>query len=109
MLKSWAKNNSQSKEKDKRSQLEALQEEMEIIEIQQNGLTQEKKLHKEYLRALTEEENAWQLKSKSIWLKAGDQNTTFFHNQTKVRNWSNQISELKTHEGEILKDITQIK
>jgi hypothetical protein len=109
LLKSWAKNNSQSKEKDKKSQLEALQDEMEIIEIQQNLLTQEKKLHKEYLQALAEEENAWRLKSRSLWLKAGDQNTSFFHNQAKVRNWSNQISELKTHEGEILKDIAQIK
>jgi hypothetical protein len=34
LLKSWAKNNSQRKAKDKKSQLEALQEEMEIIEIQ---------------------------------------------------------------------------
>jgi hypothetical protein len=109
LLKSWAKNNSQSKEKDKKSQLEALQEEMETIEIQQNLLTQEKKLHKEYLQALAEEENAWGLKSRSLWLKAGDQNTSFFHNQAKVRNWSNQISELKTPEGEILKDIAQIK
>jgi hypothetical protein len=89
--------------------LEALQEEMETIEIQQNLLTQEQKIHKEYLQALAEEENAWRLKSRSLWLKAGDQNNSFFHNQAKVKNWSNQISELKTPEGEIWKDITQIK
>jgi hypothetical protein len=29
--------------------------------------------------------------------------------QAKVRNWANQISEIKTPEGEILKDFNQIK
>jgi hypothetical protein len=109
LLKSWAKNNLHNKAQVKKSQLEALQDEMESAEIQQNLLTQEQSLHKDYLRALEEEETTWWLKSRSLWLKAGDQNTTFFHNQAKVRNWSNQISELKTQEGETLQDFDKIK
>jgi len=44
-----------------------------------------------------------------LWLKVGDQNTSFFHRQAKSRNWASQISEIKTLEGEILKDFDQIK
>jgi hypothetical protein len=42
-------------------------------------------------------------------LKQGEQNTSFFHRQEKVRLWANQISEIKTPEGEIIKDFDQIK
>jgi hypothetical protein len=42
-------------------------------------------------------------------LKAGDQNTSFFHRKSKARLWSNQISEIKTPEGEIIKEFDQIK
>ena len=109
MLKRWAKENLHNKAQAKKAQLEALQDEMESSEIPQSLLAQEKSLHKDYLRALVEEETAWRLKSRSLRLKAGDQNTTFFHNQTKVRNWTNQISELKTSEGETIQDHNQIK
>jgi hypothetical protein len=109
MLKRWAKYNPCSKAQIKKDQLEALQDEMESAEMSQSLLTHEQSLHKDYIRALAEEEAVWWLKSRSIWLKADDQNTTFFHNQAKVRNWANQISELKTPEGETLQDCDQIK
>jgi hypothetical protein len=69
----------------------------------------EQSTHKEYIRSLAEEETTWRLKSRSIWLKAGNQNTTFLHNQAKARNWANQISELITPEGETIQDFDQIK
>jgi hypothetical protein len=82
---------------------------METKEVQQSHIMTEQKIHKEYIQALNEEEIIWRLKSKSLWLKAGDQNTSFFHRQAKVRLWANQISEIKTPEGEIIKDFDQIK
>jgi hypothetical protein len=42
-------------------------------------------------------------------LKAGDQNTSFFHRQSKAKLWPNQISEIKTLEGETIKNFDQIK
>jgi len=95
----------QSNAKDKKLQLENLQEEMETTEIQQSHIIREQKIHKDYMQVLAEEEIAWHLKYRSLWLKAGDHNTSFFHRQEKVRNWANQISEIKTPEGEILKYI----
>ena len=37
-----------------------------------------------------EEEEA-RMKSTSLWLKAGDKNTSFFHNTMKIRRERNQI------------------
>jgi hypothetical protein len=111
-LKEWEKTSSnpiQNKVKEKKLQLEKIQEEMETKEVQQSHIMTEQKIHKEYIQALNEEEIIWRLKSRSLWLKAGDQNTSFFHRQSKVRLWSNQISEIKTLEGEIIKDFDQIK
>ena len=61
------------------------------------------------MQVLTEEEIIWRQKSRSLWLKAGDQNTSFFHKLAKARIWANQISEIKSPEGEIIKDFDQIK
>jgi hypothetical protein len=112
LLKTWAKTSSipiQNKVKEKKLQLEKIQGEMETKEVQQSHITSEQKIHKEYIQALNEEEIIWRLKSRSLWLKAGDQNTSFFHRQSKARLWSNQISEIKTPEGEIIKEFDQIK
>jgi hypothetical protein len=42
-------------------------------------------------------------------MKEGDKNTSFFHRQTKSRHWTDQISEIKTQTGEIIKEFDQIK
>jgi hypothetical protein len=48
--------------------------------------------HKECIQALKEEEITWILNSRSLWLQEGNQNTSFFHRQTKEIHWTNQIS-----------------
>jgi hypothetical protein len=111
-LKSWAKTSSSSIQntiKEKKIQLENIQGEMETKEVQQSHIMLEQKMHKEYIQALKEEEITWRLKSRSLWMKEGDQNTSFFHRQTKARHWTNQISEIKTQTGEIIKEFDQIK
>jgi hypothetical protein len=54
------------------------------------------------------EEEYWRLKSRSLWLKAGDRNSSFFHKQAQARKCSNSISEIK-EENTIHKDNTSIK
>jgi hypothetical protein len=111
-LKSWEKLSSrphQLKVMEKKLQLEKIQGEIETKEVQQSQIMFEQKVHKEYIQALKEEEITWRLKSRSLWLQAGDQNTSFFHRQTKARQWTNQISEIKNQRGDIIKDFDQIK
>ncbi|GER32750.1 RNA-directed DNA polymerase (reversetranscriptase)-related family protein [Striga asiatica] len=45
------------------------------------------------------EEQFWRLKSRVLWLKAGDRNTKYFHAATSQRRRTNTISKLVTNEG----------
>lgn len=45
-------------------------------------------------RILQEKEELWRLKSRAIWLKAGDSNTKYFHNLANGRKASNTIWKL---------------
>lgn len=40
------------------------------------------------------EDEYWILKSRSVWLKVGDQNTAFFDKQTKTREIHNRVREI---------------
>lgn len=55
------------------------------------------------------EEETWRLKSRSLWLKAGDRNTSFFHR--KYRAWlsRNHISKITCSDGTVLKGEEQQK
>eukprot|EP00253_Pinus_taeda_P018012 PITA_18012 len=55
------------------------------------------------------EEEYWRIESRSLWLKAGDRNTSFFHHQYRARLSRNHISEITTAEGQICKGFSQIK
>jgi len=48
---------------------------------------------------LLDKEEEWRLKSRAIWLKSGDENTSFFHNFAKGRKSVNTIWSLKDEEG----------
>ena len=45
-------------------------------------------------KILQEKEELWRLKSRAIWLKAGDSNTKYFHNLANGRKASNTIWKL---------------
>lgn len=54
------------------------------------------------------EEEEQRVKSRCLWLKAGDKNTTFFHNNIKLRRAGNQIDKIEA-DGKVLKDQEEIK
>eukprot|EP00253_Pinus_taeda_P003725 PITA_03725 len=73
----------------------------ELEEPEADGyLNQESKekilnLEKQRSKILLEKEEEWRQKSRAIWLKAGDENTKFFHNYAKGRKNVNTIWKLK--------------
>eukprot|EP00253_Pinus_taeda_P001568 PITA_01568 len=83
-----------------------ISEELQKLEsIEEDGyatLESKKKIvdlekHKNQILLAKEEE--WRLKSRAIWLKAGEENTSFFHNYAKGRKSANTIWQLLTEEG----------
>ena len=59
-------------------------------------------------RAFRKEEEYWILKSRIIWLQAGDRNTSFFHRQCRARLSHNHILEISSLDGELFKGQCQI-
>ena len=58
---------------------------MEDVVVTQELWNQEADLQKELHRAYKEEEEEyWRYKSRSLWLLAGDKNTSFFHKQAEA-------------------------
>lgn len=51
-------------------------------------------LEKQKIKLLQDKEEQWRLKSRAIWLQAGDSNTKFFHNLANGRKASNTIWQL---------------
>lgn len=56
-------------------------------------------LERQRSQILLDREEEWRLKSRAIWLSAGDENTKFFHNYAKGRKIMNTIWKLKDEEG----------
>lgn len=56
-------------------------------------------LEKHRSQILLAREKEWRLKSRAIWLKAGDENIKFFHNYARGRKITNTIWKLKNEEG----------
>lgn len=60
-------------------------------------LYEECKLQKELEDLLNKEEHYWWQQSRVSWLKAGDQNMTFFHRIASARTYRNTIKGLLNH------------
>lgn len=111
-LKEWIKNPARTPNnirKEAVNNLDILQTEMDSKEITTELLNQEIKAQSLTYRSFRKEEEYWRIKSRSLWLKAGDRNTAYFHRQYRARLSRNHISEIKTIDGQVSKGFTQIK
>jgi hypothetical protein len=111
-LKAWAKEaflSTKDEVQQHKQKLEEIHMEMEEKEVTQEHLDQEQNHFQKYLKALHNEEREWRMKSRALWLKAGDKNTTFFHKQAKARQHRNSIDEIKKASGEIINSFEEIK
>eukprot|EP00253_Pinus_taeda_P011344 PITA_11344 len=109
--KSWAK----ERQKNQNEELIKISEELKSLESTDSDgySTQSSKdkilyLEKSKSQILLAKEKEWRLKSRAIWLKAGDENTHFFHNYAKGRKSANTIWSLKDEEGRELKTFTEL-
>ena len=82
---------------------------MEETEITPALLAKEQNAQSISFQAFRREEEYWRLKSRGTWMKAGDNNTSFFHKQCRVRISQNHILEINSQSGEVVKGNSQIK
>eukprot|EP00253_Pinus_taeda_P023946 PITA_23946 len=82
---------------------------MENIDITADLLEKETKSQCSAHHTFRKEEEYWRLKSRSLWLKSGDRNTSYFHRQYRARLTRNHIAEIKTPEGSVCNSYHQIK
>ena len=71
-------------------------------------LNWEAELQRKYHKACREEEIYWRVKSRTLWLQAGDKNTSFFHKQAQARKIYNSISEIQMQD-QVIKEFSGIK
>jgi len=111
-LKDWAKvvflSTKEEVQRHKQN-LEEINLEIEAKEVQPGHLEKEKTYFHKWLKAFHNEERECRLKSRALWLKAGDKNTTFFHKRAKARQHRNTIDEIKKGTGEIITSFEEIK
>ena len=65
-------------------------------------------LRREINTLLHHEEVYWRQHSRSLWLKAGDKNTQFFHRRASQRHLKNTIEGLQDREGIWQTDLSRV-
>eukprot|EP00253_Pinus_taeda_P005844 PITA_05844 len=111
VIKQWEKevaNAERKKKTDLIAKMEWWHNDKESTHYSEEDLEQEKNLYKELFRQNRLEEEEQRLKSRCLWLKAGDKNTSFFHNNIKLRRAGNQIDKIEV-DGKEVKDQEEIK
>ncbi|CAL1413222.1 unnamed protein product [Linum trigynum] len=67
------------------------------------------KLEKELDDLLAQEEIIWFQRAKETWVKLGEMNTSYFHQQANRRRRRNKIISLRNHSGEWVEDPAQLR
>jgi len=81
--------------------MESMQIEKENREEGKQNYLREKEIFCEIYRENKKEEEEAILKSRSMWLKAGDKNTSFFPHIMKIRRLKNQIQKIQVESQEV--------
>ena len=89
--------------------LENLQIDLESKEITYTDLEKEQAAQAKSFLSFCQEEYFLRLKSRSLWLKAGDRNTSSFHKQSRARLSKNHIYEIISSDETLHKGHEQIK
>lgn len=88
--------------------MEQWNQEKENIQYTKEDQIQENEMYRDLYRQNRVEEEEQRQKSRCLWLKAGDKNTSFFHNNVKLRHAGNQIDKIVA-EGKEISDQEGIK
>eukprot|EP00253_Pinus_taeda_P030806 PITA_30806 len=109
-LKEWAKSlkTPSAKRKDSLNSLAAHRLAMEHNPVTQSLLQKEIELQKEVHKSSRDEEEFWRQKSRNLWLKSGDKNTSFFHKHVEARKHFKTVSEIH-YQNIVVKDFDGIK
>jgi len=81
---------------------------MDQIEITTQLLEEEFNFQRLLNKAIKDEEH-WMINSRSLWLKAGDQNTSFFHKEDNARVLRNNVRETNVEENTKITEYEEIK
>ena len=89
--------------KDRVAELSVLQVELKNKDVTPSHIALLQKAQLKTNISFRQEDDYLRLKSRSLWLKAGDKNSSFFHRQYKARLSRNHISEIIDDEGVTIK------
>eukprot|EP00253_Pinus_taeda_P010548 PITA_10548 len=110
-IKQWARelaNSERKRRSDLLAEIDSWHSEKEQMQPTMDDIEKEKSMFMELYRQNRLEEEEQRLKSRCLWLKAGDKNTSFFHNNVKLRRARNQIDKIEV-DGRVLQDQEEIK
>ena len=82
---------------------------MEDSDISKLILLSEKLSQANSFHSFHREEENLRLKSRSLWLQAGDKNSAYFQRQCRLRISRNHISDLISSEGAVIKGQVELK
>eukprot|EP00253_Pinus_taeda_P031988 PITA_31988 len=110
-IKQWARQYAveQGKKKsDLQAKLNQWSQEKENVQASEDDQRAENELYKELYNQNCVEEEEQRQKSRCLWLKAGDKNTSFFHNNLKLRRAVNNIERIMV-DGRVVTEQEKIK